>query len=162
MPLTNDLKASYEAVMNDLEAERELVQQQIAPLQSRLKELHYSISTLSKRLSPDLPFSRPSSPTRSQSQKYAHMSVRWAILDFLNDSEPTATAEIAEALKDKGVQTKAANFVNNVSAVLSSMMKPPQIEVNQLPDGRWQLNENGRNAIAHIRSLAKFRRSFAS
>jgi len=85
------------------------------------------------------------------------MSVRWAVLDLLAESEPKTTAEIAEALIAAGVQTKAANFVNNVSAVLSTTMKEAHSEVQQLADGKWQLTENGRSAIEHIRTTPKFR-----
>lgn len=158
MPLTNELKASYEAVLHDLEVERQQVQQHVGALQSRLKELHNSISTLSKRIDPDAPPPlRPLTPTRPPSQKYAHISVRWAILDLLNDSPAMATSEIAETLKSAGVQTRAANFANNVSAVLSTTMKEHN-EVQQLSDGKWELTENGKQAIAHIRTTPKFRR----
>ena len=84
------------------------------------------------------------------------MSVRWAILDLLAESEAKTTAEIAEALIAAGVQTRAANFANNVSAVLSSTMKEGHDEVQQLPDGKWQLTENGRSAIEHIRTTPRF------
>jgi hypothetical protein len=156
MTLTSDLKANYEAVLRDLEDNRQQVQQQLAVLQAELKQLHNSISTLSKRLNPDAP-PRPLAPPRPQNLKYANISVRWAILDLLNDSQAMATAEIAEALKSAGVQTRAANFANNVSAVLSTTMKEHG-EVQSLPDGKWELTENGKQAIGHIRTTPKFRR----
>jgi hypothetical protein len=160
MPLTPELRASYEAVVRDQELERDEVQQQVSAGQARLKELHNSISTLLKRINPDtatIPQSNSVTPSRPPSRKYTFMSVRWAILDLLAESEPKTTAEIAEALIAAGVQTKAANFVNNVSAVLSTTMKEAHAEVQQLPDSRWQLTENGRSAIEHIRSSPKFR-----
>lgn len=79
------------------------------------------------------------------------------------DSEkPMSTAEIAERLKAGGVQTKAANFANNVSAVLSTTMKEQHKEVQQLPDGTWELTDNGESAIEHIRTTPKFRREVLS
>ncbi len=158
MPLTPELRASYEAVLRDQESERDEVQQQVSAGQARLKEVHNSISTLLKRLNPDAVTSPSSSvnPPRQSSRKYAYMSVRWAILDLLAESEPKTTAEIAEALIAAGVQTKAANFVNNVSAVLSTTMKEAHGEV-QLADSKWQLTENGKSAIEHIRTTPKFR-----
>jgi mRNA-degrading endonuclease toxin of MazEF toxin-antitoxin module len=67
------------------------------------------------------------------------------------------TAEIAESLLAAGVQTKAANFANNVSAVLSTTMREqPHGEV-QLSDGKWQLTEKGKAAIDYIRTTPKFR-----
>jgi hypothetical protein len=157
MPLTSQLKASYEAVMSDLVAERQSVQDQLAALAARMRELNNSIGTLSKRLQPETSSSPSSSPAHPNSQKYAHMSVRWAILDTLVDSGPLSTADIADALKASGIATKAANFANNVSAVLSNTLKERHDEVLQLSDGRWQLNENGKQAIAHIRTTPKFR-----
>lgn len=159
MSISNELRASYELVMADLENERATLHAQIVPLQARMKELHHSIATLSGRLHPEetLPPAYPVSPARQPSQKYAHMSVRWAILDTLIDSGPLATPEIAEALKAAGITTRATNFANNVSAVLSSTMKERHKEVEQLPDGRWELNENGKRAIAYIRTTPKFR-----
>jgi hypothetical protein len=159
MPLTPELRASYEAVVRDQESERDEIQQQVSVGQARLKELHNSISTLLKRLNPDTVTASPFgsvTPSRPPSRKYAYMSVRWAILDLLAESEPKTTAEIAEALIAAGVQTKAANFVNNVSAVLSTTMKEEHGEV-QLADGKWQLTENGKSAIEHIRTTPKFR-----
>jgi len=160
MALNSELKASYEAVMRDLESEKQQVHQQLAPLQARLKELHNSILTLSKKISPDTPLLRTPTPIRPSSVKYANISVRWAILDLLNDTGPMNTAEVAEALVDRGVQSRAANFANNVSAVLSTTMREKHGEVEQL-DGKWQLNENGKNAIAHIKTTPKFRRACA-
>ena len=160
MPLSTELKASFEAVLRALEAERDEAQQQVASLQSRLKELHNSISTLSKRVNPDAPTPTPPSLTlpRQPSRHYAFLSVRWAILDLLAESEPKTTAEIADALIAAGVQTKAANFANNVSAVLSTTMKEQHKEVQQLEDGRWELTKDGRSAIEHIRTTPKFQR----
>jgi hypothetical protein len=68
-----------------------------------------------------------------------------------------ATAPLADALKAAGVQSKAAIFANNVSAVLSTTMKEAN-EVQQLPDGRWELTETGIGKIEHIRATPKFRR----
>jgi len=158
MSLNDELKRHYEAVLQDLETERYQVQSQIAPLQARLKELHNSIQTLTKKINPEanthstLPFVRPT----LANQKYARLSVRWAILDLLNDTRARTSSEIAEALKAAGIQTKAANFVNNVSAVLSTTMKE---EVQQLSNGAWELTENGRKAIAYIRTTPKFKSS---
>src|ERR1019366_10259401 len=132
MPLNSDLKSSYQAVLHDLESERQQVQQQIAPLQARLKELHASIVTLAKRINPDA--SSQFTAPRPAPLTYANMSVRWAILDLLMDSQTAmATAEIADALLAAGVPTRAANFANNVSAVLSTTMKEKHNEVQQLP-----------------------------
>src|SRR5260370_22666435 len=98
MPLNNELKSSYEAVLHDMEDDREQTLEQVSALQARLKELHNSISTLRKRLDLDAPSSKPQIVSRPPNQKYANMSVRWAILDLLSDSRGRTTAEIAEEL----------------------------------------------------------------
>jgi len=162
MPISGDVKTSYEVVLNDLETERESVYQQVSGLQRQLRELDNSIAILYRRvgISPPVPntqhlVSRPQRPD----QKYALLSVRWAILDLLNDASPLATADIAEALKRAGVKTRAANFTNNVSAVLSTTMREKGQEEVEIADGKWRLTERGRSAIAHIRTMPKFLKS---
>src|SRR5208283_5039521 len=124
----------------------------ISDLQARVRDFNTSIATVNKSLDADTstPSKLPLATSRPPNSKYANMSVRWAILDLLNDSEPMTTAEIAEALKAEGVQTRAANFANNVSAVLSTSMKEQHSDVRQLHDGKWELTESGRSAIEHI------------
>ncbi len=158
MSLSDELKRHYEAVLRDLQSESAQVQSQIAPLQARLKELHYSVRTLAKKLNPDVPIRTilPVIRPTATNQKYVRLSVRWAILDLLSDTRGRSSSEIAEELKAAGIQTKAANFVNNVSAVLTTTMKE---EVQQLPDNKWELTETGRDAIDHIRTTPKFRNS---
>jgi hypothetical protein len=151
-------KPHREAVVRELTNRRDTFQQQIATLQAKLRELNTAIATVSALDTSDSDPSPRAISTRPPSQKYANISVRWAILDFLNDSEPKATSEIAESIRAAGVQTRAANFTNNVSAVLSTNMKEQHKEVEQLPDGRWQLTEKGRQAITHIRSTPRFLR----
>jgi hypothetical protein len=133
---------------------------EIVPLQIRLKEVQATQANLLKRIDPD---NSSQQTTSSRSQKYARMSVRWAILDLLNESPGgMSTAEITEALKAGGIQTEATNFSNNVSAVLSSTMKTSKSEVESLPDGKWKLTPKGEGAIAHIHSTPRFIRACGS
>jgi hypothetical protein len=154
MPLPADLKLHYDAVLGDLQAERDEIVKAISSQQSRLREINASIFTLSKRVNTDNapPHSADLQPAN---QKYASMSVRWAILDLLMDSGQKSTADIAGALIAAGVETRAENFANNVSAVLSTTMKHHN-EVEQLTDGKWQLTQNGKSAIEHIRTTPRF------
>jgi len=160
MPLNIELRANYEAVLRDLEADRANVQQEIASLGARMRELQASIYTLSRKVNPDSDptLSHPTPTLRSPGHNYANISVRWAILDLLHDSEGMTTSEIAEALRAGGVQTKAANFVNNVSAVLTTTMQKSHKEVEQASEGKWRLTETGVSAIEYIRTTDKFRR----
>jgi len=156
--LTQEQRASLEIARQILESQRQQTQEQISRLNSDIREFNTSIDRITKTLEPD-PTSAPPTSTRPTSDKYAFMSVRWAILDLLSSSKPMNTAEIADALSASGVRTKAANFANNVSAVLSTNMKEQHDEVRQLPGGLWELTENGKRAIEHIRVTSKFRAS---
>jgi hypothetical protein len=150
-------KVAYGSAYQHLEAERQEIMRDLAPLNARLKEVLGIQASLLKRINSE---TSPQSTTPSRpNQKYARISVRWAILDLLNQSpDGMSTAEIAEALKAGGVQTEAANFANNVSAVLTTTMKAKQ-EILPLPDGRWKLSLIGESAIAHIQTTTKFLRA---
>jgi hypothetical protein len=161
MPLTTEQRAGVEFVVRQLEAQRQQKQQlisdhqsQINDLNSQVRDLNTSIATVSRTLDPDTT-SKPH--VSSRSDKYASLSVRWAILDLLSNSPAMSTAEISDALIAAGIESRAANFANNVSAVLSTSMKERHDEVRQLGDGKWELTETGRRAIEHIRTLPKFR-----
>jgi NurA-like 5'-3' nuclease len=154
--MNSELKNHYDAVLRDLQSERTRVHSELGNLQRKIKELDFNIATLARRVDPTVV--QQSFQNLSPETKYAHISVRWAILDLLHDaSGPMATADIADALKKAGVKTRAANFTNNVSAVLSTTMKGDE-EV-EVADGKWKLTEKGWSAIRHIRSSPKFRRS---
>ncbi|HLY97685.1 MAG TPA: hypothetical protein VKT33_01330 [Candidatus Angelobacter sp.] len=158
MPLNSETKTHIEAAIKHLADERDQKQQIVTALHTRIKELNSGIATLQSSLTPESSAYPPSFAPRPL--RYENISVRWAILDLLHDSEKAmTTSEIAESLKAAGVQTRAANFTNNVSAVLSTTMKEKHKEVQQLPDSRWELTENGIQAIEHIRTTSKFRRS---
>lgn len=160
MNLSNEQKSAYEIVKSHLETERGSVQAQLVALGSRMRELNNSIGTLAKHLQVDTPTLFPtSSAPRTSAPRYANLSTRWAILDTLVDSGPMATSEIAEALKSAGFSTRAASLANNVSAVLTNTMRDVHQEVQSLQDGRWELNEKGKHAIAHIRTTPKFLRA---
>jgi hypothetical protein len=158
-----EVKEVFEATIRYLEAERIEIMQQLAPLQARLREVQGTQATLLKRVNLDTAL-QPPTPIRPTSQKYARISVRWAILDLLNDSDGMTTAEISEALMAGGIQTRANNFTNNVSAVLTSTMQKDHQEVEQLSDGsgKWKLTLTGVSAISYLRSTEKFQRACGS
>src|SRR5712692_8760699 len=113
--VTGDLKTHYEAVLKDLENERGEVRRELAELHSKLRELDYSIASLSRRigLTPTPTVARPALATTTAhglGQKYAKISVRWAILHLLSENTPMVTSDIADVLKENGVTTRAANF----------------------------------------------------
>ena len=153
----DDLKAHLQAVLEHYCKGRDQTHAQVSELQAKLREQNNTIASLSR----ELYGSSAPAFTRVASQKYASISVRWAILDLLSESSPLSTADIADILKREGVATRAANFTNNVSAVLATTMKGAE-EVQQTSDGKWELTEKGKNAIYHIRTSPKFRRSCPS
>jgi hypothetical protein len=161
LELSPELRTSYEHVLKDLEEKRVVVQAELAVRQKRLRDLHEKIAGLYREIgvlvpSPALTERRvvPFQPE----QKYAMISVHWAILHLLSEAkQPMTTAEIAEALAAAGVKTKAANFVNNVSSMLSTTLRPKGEEEVEASDGRWRLTETGRNKTAFIVASSKFR-----
>ncbi|MGB7549534.1 MAG: hypothetical protein WBM14_17490 [Terracidiphilus sp.] len=157
MPQDAQSKTAYEAAYRHLETERLNIMGELGPLNARLKEVLGMQASLLKRINPDTP--SPNINISRPTQKYTRISVRWAILDLLNQfPNGMSTSEIAEALKAGGVQSEAANFANNVSAVLTTTMKTKQ-EVLPLPDGKWKLSLIGESAISHIQSSEKFMRA---
>lgn len=160
MSQVNESKAALEAAYRVYETERLDIMQQLAPLQARLREVQNTQASLLKRIGPDAP-SQSATPRRPQNLKYAKLSVRWAILDLLNDSDGMTTAEISEALQAGGIQTRATNFANNVSSVLTTTMLKDHQEVEQLSDGtgRWKLTSVGSSAIKYLRTTEKFQRA---
>lgn len=157
MSVSDDVKTAYELVVRDLETEKQQLCEQNAAINARIKELHSSIQSLRRRISPETSSALPpSSGIRFPNKKYVNVSVRWAILDLLNGTEGTNTSEIADSLLAGGIQTKAANFANNVSAVLDAMTK--KSEVHKTTAGVWQLTETGKSACDHIWNNPKNRR----
>jgi pyridoxal/pyridoxine/pyridoxamine kinase len=153
--MSEDINSHMQVVLEHFCHNRDKTQAQINELLARLKEQNNTIASLSRELYGD------GAPvfTKQTSNRYATISVRWAILDLLSGSGALTSADIADILKREGVTTKAANFQNNISAVLSTTMKTGAQEVQQTLDGKWELTEKGKNAAFHIRSSTKFRRS---
>lgn len=151
--ISDELKKNYDEVLRDLHTRRS---EQVR----MLAEIDQTIANISKLIQPEaaqassqpLPFPPPVSRISPEYQpRFGNMSVRWAILCLLNeDSTPKSVGEIADALLADGVQTRATNFSNNVSAVLSDMKTVRrEVEVGNT-DGKWQLNDLGRAAWSHI------------
>src|SRR5689334_4211290 len=132
MPI-EELKSNYEAVLKDLFAQRAAHQRAIGERQRIIAELDQTIAGISKSyqliaasdphigasaqnaLPPPVAVRPP--PTN---QRFATISVRWGILYLLDENDGLSTAEITNALRSGGIRSKASNFANNVSAVLSN------------------------------------------
>jgi hypothetical protein len=150
--VAENLKKNYDEVLKDLHARRSDLTRQLSDLDQLIASINkILIPEFSATQSPTLPFPNPTLKSISNSTRYSHMSVRWAILWLLNDApEPMSTAEITEALKSGGIQTQATNFTNNVSAVLSSMKGTrEELDIDML-DGKWRINQKGKDVWGHI------------
>ena len=151
--ISEELKKNYEEVLTDLHTRRSE--------QARvLAEIDQTIASIAKLIQPEmapssseaLPFPPPVARMSPMHQsRFGDMSVRWGILWLLNEASlPMSVGEIAEALRAGGVITKATNFSNNVSAVLSDMKAVRrEVEVDS-SDGRWRISTNGRSVWSHI------------
>ncbi|MBI2687438.1 MAG: hypothetical protein HYX27_14085 [Acidobacteria bacterium] len=156
MKINDQLKPQYTAVISDLEVERDAIHKELGALQKRIRELDNTLVTLRHRVDPG--YAPPSKivelrhrdPSFPENEKYTRIGVRWAILHLLGERGPLATADIADALVQRGVRTKAANFTNNVSAMLTATMRTKGSEEVESVASKWQLTENGRNKLAKI------------
>lgn len=91
------------------------------------------------------------------------LSVRWSILWLLFDyvSNPMPVSEIAQTLRQRGIESKSQNFNSNVSAVLSQMSAkdPPEVESD---GGHFRLTKHGREIWSGIQEAhPKFREHLA-
>jgi hypothetical protein len=163
----NDSKAHFECVLREAEARRDDLHRQIVELQRQHRQMETTISGILSiapagiATTPDPHPQNIGSKFRPtpfpDSQKYAVLSTRWAILLALSETSlPMSIPDLAEHLKAGGVRTEAANFNNNVSAVLSRM-KSDRGEVD-VTDGKWLITDIGRSAITYIKAQKLRRR----
>jgi len=158
--MTKNLEAQYEAVLRDLQERR-------ANYVNAINELDAMIAGIGRQLQAmgvEVPVvaSRPPLAANAydevdETEKYAHMSVRWAILKLLAvANRPMGTGEIAKALEAGGVESKGQRFSSIVSAVLSEM-KSKKGEVESVEDGLYRLTSQGREAWDHIEKSPRYR-----
>lgn len=91
---------------------------------------------------------------RPERKMYQNISMRWAVLWFLNEesSGPAQTSQIADALRAGGIAERP-NFNSIVSAILSQMVGKGEIEK---ADTGVRLTPHGIAAWDAIRRSAKF------
>lgn len=153
---TDELKP-HEAVLRTLEVRKQDLQRQIAASQAQLKQIHVTMVNIQQLFQAETTNGGPPESWfnvgyRPEAHKYSHLSVRWAILCLLSESpDPLTPQEIADALQAGGIETKAKDFTNNVSAVLSQMKAKDEPEV-EVQDGKWRITQTGRSAWTYIRT----------
>jgi hypothetical protein len=141
----------YRAVLDDLQQQRDLCQLKITEIDKAIASLRHLIPEEAKEEFPaSLHVRLPLAPS-VQAGKYTGMSVRWAILNLLNEdvSGAITTGDIADSLRRGGITSAGKNFPANVSAVLSNMNRV-RGEVTSTEEG-WVIATPGRNAWARIR-----------
>jgi hypothetical protein len=156
-----EAKDFYCGTLNDLYSQRVVTVRRLSDIDQAISSLQRVMKTagiVAEAPPTPVPVLRPTrltriSPTQTTpGRRFSFMSVRWAILILLDEAKtPMTQAEISEALEAEGIRakSKATNFGNNVSAVLSNMRSPRnEIEVK---DGRYQITANGRSGIHHIK-----------
>lgn len=141
----------YQAVLRDLELRR-------TRCQSELADIEQTISGIRKLLAKDATlFAQiPQSAAPESTGKYAGMSVRWGVLRYLAEEAkgPVTTAVIAAALQEGGMTTRGRDFANNVSAVISGMVRTRNEA--EAVEGGYQITENGRHAWAAIKMTPQY------
>ena len=150
--LSSELKANYDAVVRDLESRKSTHQAAIEEHKRALEEIAQTVAGI-KKLTAQVETSHLGvSLAPVNGQRFGTMSMRWSILYILGESPvPMASAEIADALKAGGTQSKGQSFNSNVSAILSNM-KSGKEEVTLLESGKWAITEIGKSMLDHIKA----------
>lgn len=140
----------YRAVLADLQGQRDLHQLKITEIDKAMSSLQRLIPNDAKDEIPSANYNNAPSTINVRPGKYSGMSVRWAILNLLNEDAtgPMSTGAIADALQQGGITSAGKNFNANVSAVLSGMYHERH-EVTSSDDG-WIISQTGRQSWAAI------------
>jgi hypothetical protein len=159
----------YQAVLADLTGKRDRVARELKDLDAGIAAIQRLMGpATSPSISPSawappseaLPGSfRAATTVRDHEPaiNYNAMSLRWAVLAFLSDvaTEPMGTGQIAEALRERGIQRETQSpFGNVVSAVLSNLKAKGEVTTE---NGLHVLTDAGRSMWNHIKHSQKFR-----
>lgn len=144
-PLLDHLLAVYEF----LDKKRLQLKREYEEAETTLNGIRKEISKL-RDIHPTL-FPDSDRPER---RIYQNISMRWAILWFLNEEAagPVVTAQVVEALRAGGIAERA-NFSSIVSAILSQMSGKGEVAKQ---DSGFVLTSNGVSAWEAIRRSEKF------
>jgi len=149
--VTPELKAHYDAVARDLETRKITHRAAIEEHKRALEEIDQTIAGI-KRLTTEMNGSRDSVHVLAGGRRFATMSMRWAILHVLGETQGAmASSDIADALRAGGANSNAVSFNSNVSAVLSKM-KSGKGEVSLTESGKWEMTDIGRSVLARIKA----------
>jgi len=147
---------NYQVVLHDLELRRNRCQDELKAVEQAI----LGIRALLARDASLLVQIPQSSPGTSTAERYAGMSVRWGVLQFLAEDAdgPASTAEIAAALRKGGMTTRGRDFISNVSAVISVMVNKRQ-ELEPIAGegaGSYHLTQTGHAAWSAIKMTTQY------
>jgi len=151
----------YQQTINDLELRRTRCLDDLRKIEAAITSLR-AVNIVSAIETVAAQTATPSEIEQEVRQRYAHMSVRWAVLKFLCEGSlgRAITADIAAALREGG-NPKASNAT--VSAVISDMVnKRQELFWDHETDG-FAPTATGRSAWLAIKNSARYlNRSSAS
>jgi len=163
----SEMNEHYAVVLADLQTRRAKLAveiQQIDAAISGLRTLIGQSAEVAPGFSPRSSLPQQMHGASLDSTRFSNVSVRWGVLWYLAEFAEgyVKTATIADALLRGGYKSKAAQFPNLVSAVLSNMKTKEEVEANS-DDGAtgYQLTEKGRQTWTAIRQGHKFRDTMA-
>ena len=166
--MNSDLYTHYEAVLNAERAERDRLQADLKRISIQIKQKDSVIAALMASIARDnnearsltnpLPFQTPVGLATTPENLFAGISVRWALLSLTSDHAPgpLSTPEMAEALAAGGVRSGGQNFVANVSAVVSDMVKNRN-ELEVVDGGKYRITTHGRDVWQTIKVSRRYR-----
>lgn len=163
----------YRAVLADLQRRRSALEAEIAEIDLAIGPLRrlafpspeshpappYSVvSGQAVVVAPLAPGVAVSKPQLQLGNRYAGLSVRWAVLWHLAEVADgyMRTGEITQAIKDGGYHTDSSHFGNAVSAVLSGMRAKGELEASEDGSG-YRISDAGRSTWSLIKQEPKFR-----
>jgi hypothetical protein len=161
--ITTNKENIYKQTLSDLQERRSKCLEDLRKLDSAISALSATMTASGLVLSSPPPPPPgfiipppPSPPGAPPEQRYANMSVRWAILKLFSEQMPlgenVTTADISAFLLEGGNE-KATK--PTVSAVISDMVKR-RSELQSTEGGSYTLTDNGRAAWSAIAHSARY------
>jgi hypothetical protein len=149
IPMEERLLDNLIAVYEHMDRKRQRLKKEYDEVEGTLAGIRKEIAALrdfQPQLFPD--------EDRPERMVYQNISMRWAILWFLNEKAtgPVQTPFVADALRHGGVAERP-NFNSIVSAILSQMVNKGEVAKS---DGAFILTHNGASAWEAIRRSEKF------
>ncbi len=149
---------SYQQTLDDLELRRARCLEDLRKIEAAITGLRaameVAVNIPSAKETVAVHISTPSEIRRQAQQRYANISVRWAVLKFLAEHslQPQKTADISVALLEGGNE-KASKAT--VSAVISAMNKKNEVMWDAEAQG-YKLTITGRSAWGAIVNSARY------